>query len=463
MNFLGPILGLLILCSSVLLIVRKVNPYAVLLFSGLVMLLLAWCLELNVPVVKKTTGSQLLDFFRLIKEAFVKTNTGVGLMIMSIGGFVAYIKHIGASSALVNLAIKPLSLFKKKPQLLAVMVIPIGQLLFICIPSAAGLGLLLMASVFPILIKLGVSRISAASVITACTAFGIGPASAITTQASEIVSQPVISYFIESQIPLVYILSMILTVSYYFVNSYFDKKKASSSYIQDEILFSDEQMVDESVEKVPKLYALIPVLPLLFLIVFSNLFDFFNDPILLDTTTAMFMSLIIAMIFELVRTKSILDVFDSLTVFWHGMGNIFKTVVTLIIVADVFSKGLIALGVIDALVFASQNIGFGVVGIAVIMTLLIFVSSIIMGSGNASFFAFAPLSSKISETYEVSSSLFVLPMNLSASMGRTVSPISGVLIAVSELAGISPIDLVKRNAIPFGINIFMLLILHFVL
>ena len=145
------------------------------------------------------------------------------------------------------------------------------------------------------------------------------------------------------------------------------------------------------------------------------------------------------------------------------MGNIFKTVVTLIIVADVFSKGLIALGVIDALVFVSQNIGFGVVGIAVIMTLLIFGSSIIMGSGNASFFAFAPLGSKISETYEVSSSLFVLPMNLSASMGRTVSPISGVLIAVSELAGVSPIDLVKRNAIPFGINIFMLLILHFVL
>ena len=48
-------------------------------------------------------------------------------------------------------------------------------------------------------------------------------------------------------------------------------------------------------------------------------------------------------------------------------------------------------------------------------------------------------------------------------MGRTVSPISGVLIAVSELAGISPIDLVKRNAIPFGMNMFLMLILHFVL
>ena len=384
-------------------------------------------------------------------------------MIMSIGGFVAYIKHIGASSALVNMALKPLSLFKKKPQLLAVMVIPIGQLLFICIPSAAGLGLLLMASVFPILIKLGVSRISAASVISACTAFGIGPASAITARASEITSQPVISYFIESQIPLVFILSMVLTLSYYFVNSYFDEKDLKYNEANNKLEKSETKVVNDSNEKAPKLYAIIPVFPLILLIIFSDLFDFFAYPILLDTTTAMFISLIIAMIFELVRTKSIFDVFDSLTVFWHGMGNIFKTVVTLIIVADVFSKGLIALGVIDALVFVSQNIGFGVVGIAVIMTLLIFISSIIMGSGNASFFAFAPLSSKISETYEVSSSLFVLPMNLSASMGRTVSPISGVLIAVSELAGVSPIDLVKRNAIPFGINIFMLLILHFVL
>ena len=427
------------------------------------MLFLAWGLELNVPLVKKTTGSQLLDFFRLIKEAFAKTNAGVGLMIMSIGGFVAYIKHIGASSALVNLALKPLSLFKKKPQLLAVMVIPIGQLLFICIPSAAGLGLLLMASVFPILIKLGVSRISAASVISACTAFGIGPASAITARASEITSQPVISYFIESQIPLVFILSMVLTLSYYFVNSYFDEKDLKYNEANNKLEKSETKVVNDSNEKAPKLYAIIPVFPLILLIIFSDLFDFFAYPILLDTTTAMFISLIIAMIFELVRTKSIFDVFDSLTVFWHGMGNIFKTVVTLIIVADVFSKGLLALGVIDALVFVSQNIGFGVVGIAVIMTLLIFISSIIMGSGNASFFAFAPLSSKISETYEVSSSLFVLPMNLSASMGRTVSPISGVLIAVSELAGVSPIDLVKRNAIPFGINIFMLLILHFVL
>ena len=186
-------------------------------------------------------------------------------------------------------------------------------------------------------------------------------------------------------IPLVFILSMVLTLSYYFVNSYFDEKDLKYNEANNKLEKSETKVVNDSNEKAPKLYAIIPVFPLILLIIFSDLFDFFAYPILLDTTTAMFISLIIAMLFELVRTKSIFDVFDSLDCFWNGMGNIFKTVVTLIIVADVFSKGLLALGVIDALVFVSQNIGFGVVGIAVIMTLLIFISSIIMGSGNASF------------------------------------------------------------------------------
>jgi DcuC family C4-dicarboxylate transporter len=48
-------------------------------------------------------------------------------------------------------------------------------------------------------------------------------------------------------------------------------------------------------------------------------------------------------------------------------------------------------------------------------------------------------------------------------MGRTVSPISGVLIAVSQLAGVSSMDLVKRNFIPFSFNMILLLILHFIL
>ena len=190
MEYLGAVLSLFFIAFTGSLLLKKYNPHAVLLVSGLLMLIIAEFLNYNLPTLKEPTGFSGFDLFRYIKESFSKTNAGVGLMIMAIGGFVAYIDKIGASNALVFVAMKPLKLFKKHPYVAASLVIPIGQLLFVAIPSAAGLGLLLMASMFPILVNLGVSRLSAVSVITATTAFGIGPASAITASATDIAGVP---------------------------------------------------------------------------------------------------------------------------------------------------------------------------------------------------------------------------------------------------------------------------------
>ena len=197
------------------------------------------------------------------------------------------------------MAMKPLKLFKKHPYIAASMVIPIGQLLFVAIPSAAGLGLLLMASLFPILVNLGVSRLSAVSVITAATAFGIGPASAITASATDISNAPVITFFLDYQIPLVLPLSISMMITYYFVNRYYDKKNKKI----EEVEKTEEKILD-----VPVIYAIIPILPIVLLIVFSKIFNLFETPITLDTTTAMFISLFIALIFEWVRTKRLKEV-----------------------------------------------------------------------------------------------------------------------------------------------------------
>ena len=62
---------------------------------------------------------------------------------MVIGGYVAFMNKIQATNMLVYLAIKPLAFLKKSPYLAAALAIPIGQLLFITTPSAAGVGLLL--------------------------------------------------------------------------------------------------------------------------------------------------------------------------------------------------------------------------------------------------------------------------------------------------------------------------------
>lgn len=454
-NF-GPWIALAFIVLVARFLLKKYYPHAVLLIAGMLMLTIAWALGNELPSLDKSTGAFGLDLFKYIKESFAGTNAKVGLMIMSIGGFVAYSDSIGASKMLVKLAMKPLALLKKYPHLTAAAVIPIGQILFIAIPSAAGLGLLLMASVFPILTNLGVSRLSAVSVITACTAFGIGPASAITASAAGIVEQPTFTYFVNEQLPLVLPLMILTTVSYYFVNRYYDKKE---QIVQEE---KKETSMDQEEVNVPKIYALIPILPLILLVAFSDFFEFLGVPVVLDTTTAMFASLFVGLVFEAVRTRNLNTVLNSLKHFWNGMGNIFKTVVTLIIAADIFSQGLMSLGFIDGLVYASQNAGLEAVGIGIVMTIMIFLASMLMGSGNAAFFSFGPLVPQIASKFGVSSASMILPMNLAASMGRTVSPVAGVIIATAEIAKVDTISIVKRNLIPFVVSLVVMLIYHFI-
>jgi C4-dicarboxylate transporter, DcuC family len=451
----GSLIAIFIIIIVAKLLISKYNAQAVLLISGLLMLLIAFLLGFELPVLEKPTGSVFLDIFEYIKIAFSETNANVGLLIMAIGGFVAFIEKNGASDALVYLALKPLSLMKKYPYILASLVIPIGQFLFICIPSAAGLSLLLMASMFPIMVNLGVSKLSAASVITATTAFGVGPASVITARSVKILDTSAVSHFFNNQIPLMIPLTITLMVAFFYVNKYFDKKEKAELVVPIE---------EKEIElKVPVYYAILPILPLIILLVFSEIFSFFENPIHIDTTTVMIICVFVGLLMDLIRTRNVKLVFESLQVFFNGMGDIFKSVVTLIIAAEMFSKGLISLLFIDGLITSSQSVGLGGIGISIVMSVMIFFASVLMGSGNAAFFAFGPLVPKISTQVGVSSTSMILPMEFSASMGRTVSPISGVLIASANIAKVSPFDIAKRNAIPFGIAFLVMIIVHFIL
>ncbi len=452
----GPIIALVFVALVVWLLVKKMNPIAVLLFSGLVMLVVSFFLGLPLAKIKSPTGLTGFNFIQYLIESLTDINAGVGLVIMIISGFVAYMDKIGASDALVTLAMKPLSVFKKFPYVLASLVVPLGQFLFISIPSAAGLALLLMATIFPILVKLGVSRLSAVSLITATTAFGIGPASAIALSAADVLQMDITAFFFGYQIPLVVVLSATVTVSYFFVNQYYDKKLKA-----EEQLYPHEDPAPVQKEKAPLLYGILPVLPLVLLLMFSDFANLFPTPIKVDTNIAMLIGLFTAMVCEWMRKGNLKAVLQSLDVFWNGMGDIFKSVVTLIVAADIFSKGLISLGFIDGLLSVSQHIGLGGIGISIVMTIMIFLASILMGSGNAAFFAFGPLVPAIAGPLGVKSVQMILPMAMAASMGRTVSPIAGVLVAAATLGKVSPVDVVKRNMIPFLLALVVMLVYNF--
>ncbi|MBJ7429396.1 MAG: C4-dicarboxylate transporter DcuC, partial [Bacteroidia bacterium] len=279
MQYFGLILSLVVIIIVARLLLKNFFAQAVLLIAGIVMLLLKGVTDFFNPLVVKKESFLVVDVFEFIKESLSNTNANVGLMIMVIGGFVAYIDKIGASEALVRIALKPLSFLKKHPHLAAVCVVPIGQLLFICVPSAAGLGLLLMASVFPILISLGVSRLAAVSIITSTTAFCIGPASVITASATQIAQIETVPYFINMQLPIAIVLNLVLMITYFFVNKYYDKS--------DKLMEIEKEHKKQDDNPAPAIYAIIPVLPLIILLLFSGVFTVFPIKLKIETTTAM--------------------------------------------------------------------------------------------------------------------------------------------------------------------------------
>lgn len=202
-------------------------------------------------------------------------------------------------------------------------------------------------------------------------------------------------------------------IVYYLTNRYFDRKDRQSGRTQPEMMDTKDFKVD-----IPLIYAILPVLPLFLLIIFSKYVHLFDPPIELDTTTAMFVSLAVSMLFELIRLRSFKAVFMTMKSFWEGMGKVFTNVVTLIVAAEIFSKGLISLGFIDALVEGCTSLGFSGILVSIVIILILFLAAILMGSGNASFFSFGPLVPSIATKVGMTPVDMILPMQLASSMGR---------------------------------------------
>ncbi len=451
----GFILCIAVIVLTAMLLYKRFNPQGVLIFAGLFMISIAAAMGLNPIAVSKPSGSVVFDIVQEIDDGFVSNVTRIGLMIMTIGGYVAFMNKIKATDSLVYIAIKPLGFFKKYPYLASVIAIPIGQLLFMTIPSAAGLGLLLVASFYPVLVSLGCSKLTALSAIAAATIFDQGPGSANTAMAASLIGKSNMEYFVTDQLPLVIPTTIVVMILYYFSNKYFDKKDLKRGLTT---VSTDTGQTKKP--EVPLIYAILPMLPLLLLVIFSDYVGLFD--IHLSTTVAMLFSLIISVVFVMIFKRNFRSVMDMLDSFWKGMGSVFSTVVTLIVAAEIFSKGLIGLGFIDTLVTGSTHLGFSGAAISIFITILVFLAAMLMGSGNAAFFSFGPLVPDIAGRLGMTAPEMILPMQLSASMGRATSPIAGVIVAIAGVAGVSPVELAKRNMPPLIGGLIVLLLFHFI-
>ncbi len=446
------VITILVIVLTAIALYRKLNPQGILITAGLLMCIISLLAFANPIALKSSTGNQCFDIVKLVDETFVSNISRAGLMIMTIGGYVAFMNHIEATQTLVRLSTKPLAFMRRCPMVAAVLAIPIGQMLFITTPSATGLGLLLVASIYPILVNLGVSRLTALSMIAATTLFDQGPGSANTALAAQLIGMNNVEYFITLQLPVVLPTSIIVMLTFCLSNWYFDKQAKSDG--------GQEVKVESVVTIAPAFYALFPTLPLVLLVVFSPFVGIIESPVKLDTTTAMFTSLLFVLVIHFLRIRNLRQVYESVGAFWKGMGNVFGKVVTLIVASEIFSKGLIQLHFIDNLIQLSTGAGFSELAIVIVFTVIIYAAAVLMGSGNAAFFSFGPLMPGIASQLNVPTYVMVLPSQLASSMGRSASPIAGVIVAIAGVAGVSPMELAKRNLVPLTLSVVFLITYH---
>jgi C4-dicarboxylate transporter, DcuC family len=453
---LGLLIGVAVVAAAATMIVRNYQPQTVLLVAGLILLALTSLLFPDHSILyqkAQSTGWKGFDVFAFVKESLITQMSGIGLIIMASAAFADYMDHVGATATMVRFCIKPLRLIKA-PYLILASGYVLGQCLHVAIPSAAGLAMLLLVTFFPMMVSLGVSKPAAAAMIALCSFMDLGPAVGTANLAARTAGIAPAVYFVRDQLPVAIWVVGVVAILIFFSARYFDRSSDGSSFLAQPEPAAGEQMRHDA----PGFYALLPLVPITLILVFSPLVV---SEVTMDVVTAMVLGSIVGLVCELLVKRDIRTVFKGFQVFFNGIGSSFTSVVSLLVCADVFAQGLEVVGAVGYMIDSVRNAGFGINVMAVIMTLMVGVTAMITGSGVAAFFAFSGLAPGIATEFGVSAVTMVLPMQLMAGMGRAISPVSGVIIAVSKAGECLPFEIVRRTIIPsIGGMVTMILVNH---
>ncbi len=449
MQAMLPWLSILVVIIAGWMLIKRVQTHMTLLFAGLVMILAAIAVGVYgfLPKGVKTTGFVFFDIFALLKSISAKQISGIGLIIMTAGGFAGYMDKIGAAKALVNVCINPLKKLSQ-PYLVLVLGYVIGQVLVSVIPSAAGLAMLLLVALFPILKGVGVSPAAAVAVIGTSAGMTFGPTAGTANLAAKVAGLDPVIYLVEYQLPIAAFVLVAVAVTHYFVQKHYDAKG-------DDVYAEAAEVKAVDAPDAPAWYALFPILPIVLMVIFSKLV--YAD-VKLDTISALMMVWVVVVLIELVRFRDPKKVFTDAMAFFKKMGTMFTSIVALIICAEFFAAGLKVTGVVDLLINSAQGLGLGMTGMTTVLAAIVGAVTFLTGSGVGAFSSFAALANDVATGLGGTAAALVTPMQFASGMLRAMSPVAGVIIAVAGAAGVSPMAVVRRTWLPMLVGMAVTLV-----
>lgn len=439
------IIGLIAIVLVAYYIVKGYSATGVLMFGGLVLLFISVLMGHSIlPEGVKSTGSTYFDILEYVKYLLGNRGGGLGLMIMVLCGFSVYMTHLGANDVVVKLVSKPLKNIRS-PYILMVFAYFLACLMSFAVSSATGLGVLLMATLFPVMVNVGISRGAAAAICASPISIILSPTSGDVVLSAEISKIPLGEFAFGTAL-LVSIFAILgIAVAHFFWQRYLDKKEG----VQVERLNADEIKTTA-----PNYYAILPLLPIIGVLIFDGKWGLPN----LHIVTVMVLCFIITAVVDFLRSFNAKQTFDNLVVAYRGMADAFAGVVMLLVAAGVFAQSLSTIGFITNLIDSAQSFGGSAFFMMLVLAVITILATMATGSGNAAFYAFAELIPKLATQMGVNPAFLTIPMLQASNLGRGLSPVSGVVVAVSGMGNISPFEIVKRMSVPMLVGFICVII-----
>ena len=439
------IIGLIAIVLVAYYIVKGYSATGVLMFGGLVLLFISVLMGHSIlPEGVKSTGSTYFDILEYVKYLLGNRGGGLGLMIMVLCGFSVYMTHLGANDVVVKLVSKPLKNIRS-PYILMVFAYFLACLMSFAVSSATGLGVLLMATLFPVMVNVGISRGAAAAICASPISIILSPTSGDVVLSAEISKIPLGEFAFGTALPVSIFAILGIAVAHFFWQRYLDKKEG----VQVERLNADEIKTTA-----PNYYAILPLLPIIGVLIFDGKWGLPN----LHIVTVMVLCFIITATVDFLRSFNAKQTFDNLIVAYRGMADAFAGVVMLLVAAGVFAQSLSTIGFITNLIDSAQSFGGSAFFMMLVLAVITILATMATGSGNAAFYAFAELIPTLATKMGVNPAFLTIPMLQASNLGRGLSPVSGVVVAVSGMGKISPFEIVKRMSVPMLVGFICVII-----
>ncbi|EHN1921568.1 anaerobic C4-dicarboxylate transporter DcuC [Escherichia coli] len=408
LTFIELLIGVVVIVGVARYIIKGYSATGVLFVGGLLLLIISAIMGHKVlPSSQASTGYSATDIVEYVKILLMSRGGDLGMMIMMLCGFAAYMTHIGANDMVVKLASKPLQ-YINSPYLLMIAAYFVACLMSLAVSSATGLGVLLMATLFPVMVNVGISRGAAAAICASPAAIILAPTSGDVVLAAQASEMSLIDFAFKTTLPISIAAIIGMAIAHFFWQRYLDKKEHISHEMLD---------VSEITTTAPAFYAILPFTPIIGVLIFDGKWG----P-QLHIITILVICMLIASILEFLRSFNTQKVFSGLEVAYRGMFGSASIILMLVLV---------------------------------ILTML---AAVTTGSGNAPFYAFVEMIPKLAHSSGINPAYLTIPMLQASNLGRTLSPVSGVVVAVAGMAKISPFEVVKRTSVPVLVGLVIVIV-----